>query len=102
MLPPWITRGSREPTSRSISKRQEVDGSVSSGHEKTDARKEVLLRGSRRQQQLTVRVTADKQQYGPRETATYTIRTLDARGRPVDAEASLGLVDESIYSVMAE
>jgi alpha-2-macroglobulin len=76
--------------------------SVSTVHKKTYARKEVLLRVSPKQQQLTVQVTANKPKYGPRETATYTIRTLDARGRPVDAEASLGLVDESIYSVMAE
>jgi alpha-2-macroglobulin len=76
--------------------------SVSSVHKKTYARKEVELRVSPRQQQLTVQVTADKPRYGPRDTAVYTIRTLDARGRPVDAEASLGLVDESIYSVMAE
>src|SRR5207247_7854651 len=47
-------------------------------------------------------VTADKPRYAPRETAVYTIRTRDARGQPVDAEASLGLVDESIYSVRPE
>lgn len=82
--------------------RPNVYVSVSTVHKKTYARKEVLLRVSPKRQQLTVQVTADKPKYGPRETAVYTIRTLDARGRPVDAETSLGLVDESIYSVRAE
>lgn len=82
--------------------RPDVYVSVSSVHKKTYSRKELLLRVSPREQQLTVQVTADKKQYQPRETAVYTIRTLDTRGRPVDAEASLGLVDESIYSVRAE
>ena len=82
--------------------RPDVYVSVSAVHQKTYSRKEVLLRVSPREQQLTVQVTADKKQYQPRETAVYTLRTLDDRGRPVDAEASLGLVDESIYSVRAE
>jgi alpha-2-macroglobulin len=82
--------------------RPDVYVSVSAVHRKTYARKEVLLRVSPREQQLTVQVTADKKTYRPRETAVYTIRTLDAQGRPTDAEASLGLVDESIYAVRPE
>jgi uncharacterized protein YfaS (alpha-2-macroglobulin family) len=82
--------------------RPNVYVSVSTVHQKTYGRKEVLLRVSPRQQQLSVQVTADRAQYRPRQTAVYTIRTRDASGRPVPAEASLGLVDESIYSVRPE
>jgi len=63
--------------------RPDVYVSVSAVHGKTYARKELLLRVSPRAQQLTVQVTPDKPQYRPRETAVYTIRTLDDRGRPV-------------------
>src|SRR5262249_5951579 len=82
--------------------RPNVYVSVSSVHKKTYSRKEIHLRVSPKRQQLTVQVTSDKPRYGPREIAVYTIRTLDAQGQPVAAEASLGLVDESIYSVKAE
>lgn len=49
---------------------------------------------------LNLEVIANKQEYKPRETASYTILARDADGAPVrDAEVSLGVVDEAIYSV---
>ncbi len=51
---------------------------------------------------LTVRVTSDKTEYRPRETARYTIETIGADGKPVSAEVSLGVVDEAIYALQPE
>jgi uncharacterized protein YfaS (alpha-2-macroglobulin family) len=49
---------------------------------------------------LNLDVISNKEQYRPRETASYTILARDADGAPVpDAEVSLGVVDEAIYSV---
>lgn len=48
---------------------------------------------------LNVNIVSDKQNYLPREEATYTIKTTDEHGNPVDAEISLSVVDESIYSL---
>jgi alpha-2-macroglobulin len=49
---------------------------------------------------LNLEVISNKEEYKPRETASYTIVARDADGAPVpDAEVSLGVVDEAIYSV---
>jgi uncharacterized protein YfaS (alpha-2-macroglobulin family) len=49
---------------------------------------------------LNLEIISNKQEYKPRETASYTILARDADGAPVpDAEVSLGVVDEAIYSV---
>ena len=49
---------------------------------------------------LDLEVISNKEEYKPRETASYTIVARDADGAPVpDAEVSLGVVDEAIYSV---
>ncbi|HEU4870460.1 MAG TPA: MG2 domain-containing protein [Pyrinomonadaceae bacterium] len=49
---------------------------------------------------LNLEIISNKEQYKPRETASYTILARDADGAPVpDAEVSLGVVDEAIYSV---
>src|SRR6185503_18235874 len=41
--------------------------------------------------------------YKPREVASYTILARDADGAPVpDAEVSLGVVDEAIYSISSD
>src|SRR5262249_22924814 len=49
---------------------------------------------------LNLEVISNKSEYKPRETASYTILARDADGAPVpDAEVSLGVVDEAIYSV---
>jgi alpha-2-macroglobulin len=49
---------------------------------------------------LNLEIISNKEEYKPRETASYTILARDADGAPVpDAEVSLGVVDEALYSV---
>ena len=49
---------------------------------------------------LNLEIISNKEQYKPRETASYTVLARDADGAPVpDAEVSLGVVDEAIYSI---
>ena len=53
-----------------------------------------------RDKMLNLEVISNKEEYKPRETASYTILARDADGAPVpDAEVSLGVVDEAIYSI---
>ena len=53
-----------------------------------------------RDKMLNLEVIPNKEEYKPRETASYTILARDADGAPVpDAEVSLGVVDEAIYSI---
>jgi alpha-2-macroglobulin len=53
-----------------------------------------------RDKMLNLEVISNKNEYKPRETASYTILARDADGAPVpDAEVSLGVVDEAIYSM---
>ena len=50
--------------------------------------------------QLNVKVSTDKPQYRPGETADYRIDATDAEGKPAPrAEFSLGVVDEAIYGI---
>ena len=49
---------------------------------------------------LNLEIISNKEEYKPRDTASYTILARDADGAAVpDAEVSLGVVDEAIYSV---
>jgi uncharacterized protein YfaS (alpha-2-macroglobulin family) len=48
---------------------------------------------------LKIEVTADKAIYRPGEPGTYTVRTLDASGAPVQAQVAIGVVDEAVYGV---
>ncbi len=53
-----------------------------------------------RDKMLNLEIISHKQEYKPRETASYTILARGADGAPVPgAEVSLGVVDEAIYSV---
>ncbi len=51
---------------------------------------------------LRVTIEPDREVYRPGETATYRIRTTDVSGRPVRAELSFGVVDESVYAIREE
>jgi hypothetical protein len=51
---------------------------------------------------VNVKITTDRPQYRPRETARYTIQTTDSKGRPISCELSIGIVDESIYAIQKE
>lgn len=53
-----------------------------------------------RDKMLNLEIISNKNEYKPRETASYTILARDADGAPVPgAEVSIGVVDEAIYSV---
>lgn len=52
---------------------------------------------------LKLAVTTDKEKYKPGEEANYTITALTSDGKPAKGvELSMGVVDESIYSIRAE
>ncbi len=51
---------------------------------------------------LKVTVETDKDKYRPNDKVTYTIRTVDASGKPVSTEVSLGVVDEAIYAIQPD
>ncbi|MHB1456137.1 MAG: MG2 domain-containing protein, partial [Armatimonadota bacterium] len=51
---------------------------------------------------LKVEIKSDKDVYKPGDTARYRVKTTDLKGRPVSAEVSLGIVDESIYAIMED
>ena len=56
-----------------------------------------------RDKMLRLEIIPNKKEYKPRETASYTILAHNADGTPAsNAEVSLGVVDESIYSIMPE
>jgi uncharacterized protein YfaS (alpha-2-macroglobulin family) len=54
------------------------------------------------EQQLTVDLKASKPQFRPGDSGAYTIDAKDSAGRPVQAEFSLGVVDEAIYAIRKE
>ncbi|MEW6448876.1 MAG: MG2 domain-containing protein [Bacillota bacterium] len=56
-------------------------------------------RVSLKQQTLKLTVTPEKKKYGPGEEVNCTVKTTDAEGRPVQAEVSLGVIDEAIYAI---
>jgi uncharacterized protein YfaS (alpha-2-macroglobulin family) len=48
---------------------------------------------------LKIDVVADKTQYLPGETATYSIKAVGPNGKPVATDLSLAVVDEAIYAI---
>lgn len=59
----------------------------------------VNLAVSTEQQDLTISLTPDKSQVGPRDSVTYTVKTTDYSGRGVPAELSLALVDKAVLTL---
>jgi uncharacterized protein YfaS (alpha-2-macroglobulin family) len=51
---------------------------------------------------LNVTITPDREAYGPREEATFTVRVTNQAGEPVSAELSLAMVDEAIFALSEE
>jgi uncharacterized protein YfaS (alpha-2-macroglobulin family) len=51
---------------------------------------------------LRVEVIPERTEYQPRESVVYTIRTFTPDGKPVPAECSLSVVDESIYALQED
>lgn len=54
---------------------------------------------STEQQELTIAITPDKTETGPRDEVTYNIKTTDYSGNGVSAELSLALVDKAVLSL---
>ncbi|MDR3691640.1 MAG: MG2 domain-containing protein [Fimbriimonas sp.] len=48
---------------------------------------------------LQISVQSGRATYLPGDTAKLTIRTRDPKGKPISADVSLGVVDESIYAI---
>lgn len=71
-------------------------------------REKNLLQRSRRlnvdigSKRLKVSVETDKPVYHPGDWAEYRVKTTSPDGRPIQAEVSLAVVDESIYSIMED
>jgi uncharacterized protein YfaS (alpha-2-macroglobulin family) len=61
------------------------------------------LRVSPRDSFLNISIETDKPKYHPRDTVQYTIKAIHNDGTPAaNTELSLGVVDESIYSIRPE
>ncbi len=58
-----------------------------------------LVNVSREKKALVVQVTSDKATYLPGEKAVYSVKTTTSEGGPVQAEVSLGVVDEAVYAI---
>lgn len=51
---------------------------------------------------LTVKLEPDREEYTPRQQGTWRVTTLNAGGKPVSAEVSLGVVDDSVYAIQRD
>lgn len=51
------------------------------------------------QKAITIAITPDREQVGPRETVTYNVTTTDYAGNPVQAEVGVGLTDLASLSI---
>ncbi len=67
--------------------------------DKKFASSEIPLRVSVPSREVKVAVRADKADYPPGALVSYEVTTTDAKGKPVAAEFSFGVVDESIYAL---
>ncbi len=51
---------------------------------------------------IAVKVESDAAEYKPRTTGRFILTTADQNGRPVPAQVSLGITDESVYAIQEE
>ena len=51
---------------------------------------------------LNIAIQSDKEQYKPREDVALAIKVTDAQNRPVQAEFSVALVDEALFSLVED
>ena len=63
---------------------------------------EARAKVSLNEQSLKLTVTPDKRKYEPGDQASYLVKAVDSKGKPVQAEVSLGIVDEAIYDIMED
>jgi alpha-2-macroglobulin len=64
--------------------------------------KSVELRVDATEKALQIDVQSDAEHYRPRQDATFNIYVRDQQGQPVDAELSIAVVDESIFSIFTD
>ncbi|MEQ8672256.1 MAG: Ig-like domain-containing protein [Aggregatilineales bacterium] len=57
------------------------------------------LRVDNSQYELNIDITPDRENAGPRETVTYTVRTTDYQGQPVQTEVGVALTDLASLSI---
>lgn len=57
------------------------------------------IRMSREEKKLNIAIETHKKKYKPGETAVYSVLVTDNDGKPVEAELSLGVVDEAVYAI---
>ncbi len=67
--------------------------------DKKFAQSEVPLRVHVADREVKVAIRADKTDYAPGGKISYAVQTTDAKGKPIPAEFSFGVVDESIYAL---
>ena len=48
---------------------------------------------------ITIEMTPSSPVQKPRDKGKVTIRTLDANGKPIQAEVALGIADEALYAI---
>jgi uncharacterized protein YfaS (alpha-2-macroglobulin family) len=51
---------------------------------------------------LDIEIIPNGEEYMPRDEGTFKVVTKDSNGKPISAELSLGIVDESIYAIVEE
>ncbi|HXG89899.1 MAG TPA: MG2 domain-containing protein [Vicinamibacterales bacterium] len=51
---------------------------------------------------LQITVTADSETAKPQEPGVFTVNVVDATGAPVQAQVSLGVIDEAVYAIRAD
>ncbi|MFZ6027243.1 MAG: MG2 domain-containing protein [Chloroflexota bacterium] len=74
----------------------------SSQADSTLHRASVELRVDASSKALNVAIRSDNERYAPGQTAIFTVTVTNAQGRPVEAELSVALVDEAIYTLSGE
>jgi uncharacterized protein YfaS (alpha-2-macroglobulin family) len=67
--------------------------------DKKFAQSETPLRVHVPDREVKVSIQSDKTDYAPGARVSYAIETTDVHGKPIAAEFSLGVVDESIYAL---
>lgn len=76
--------------------------SACSVREKVLSQSQTPLRVAMPARELSISVTPDKGNYGPSQSARFTVQVTDGDGKPTSAELSFSLVDEAIYALKAD
>ena len=48
---------------------------------------------------ITMQISADREVFRPGEIGTFVVRTLDYKGKPVEADFAISVVDEAIFAI---